>query len=98
MIIRGGVQLDKLFEDIELIEIFGYFSEYYICEPVTVPNDPVDSRCTLPEIGTTDIMFGFWLPHGIRKDRFISEIHACERRWNAIERAFCEAESSFRGL
>lgn len=98
MIVRGGVQLEKLFDTIQSFGFLGQFDQNHVhaefrrTEPLVVPNNPLDSQLYLSDDGTVhpgDNIFGFWLPHGTTS---ASEIRACEQRWNYIEAAFRKSE------
>ncbi|PGH05607.1 hypothetical protein AJ79_06774 [Helicocarpus griseus UAMH5409] len=103
MIVRSGVQLEKLFDTIEACDFLGHLEEDELKNfrneygQITINQDPNASKGLLRPDGTVppqETTFGFWLPHGLSSDnvKFARQLRACRQRFNRIEAAFREAE------
>lgn len=100
MIVRGGAELDKLFDT---ILASGFLGKCNVEDLVmwrnmypnrTISHDPRAGEGVLSEHGAVplaDNIFGFWLPHGLSSDEMVFAVQLRERhfrRFNQIERAF----------
>lgn len=107
MIVRSGVQLDKLFDTIEASGFLGAFHHEQRqlfnenLTPLLITQNPSENRGQLSADGSVDPnrnQFGFWLPHGLGSDggqyaaRFSHRLRECKNRFNDVEAAFRKAE------
>lgn len=104
MVVRTGVQVDKLMETIEASGFFGKCNpetlEYFKAEhpEFVIHHNPTERIGVLRDDASGEPMnevFGFWLPHGLDSENdetFVSQIRCCKQRFNLIEELFREVE------
>lgn len=103
MVVRSGVELDKLLDTIEISGFLGTcgaaeleeFQRWY--PNYTMSQNPRECEGVLQadgSVGPKNNVFGFWLPHGLSTapNEFASQLRQCENQFNRIEEAFREVE------
>ncbi|OJJ46469.1 hypothetical protein ASPZODRAFT_2129488 [Penicilliopsis zonata CBS 506.65] len=101
MIVRSGVDLERLFDTIQACGFLGDCSPEELQEfkqeypDARITHNPRDREAQPGLDPASEHVFGFWLPHGLAsddEDLFGQQLAGCLGRFNDIEKAFRDTE------